>query len=595
MQSVTRGTCGCMKRSDWQIYRKLLHLARPYWGHIGGTFLLSLLATPLALMTPLPLKIGVDSLVSGQRLPGWFSTIFFLGGSPSSGRLLFSVAALTVILALLVQTQEAVTTFLATYASQRLILRFRTMLFHNAQRLSLSYHDKRGTSDSTYRIQYDTSSIDGITTDGVFPLITSLMTLIAMIVVTVRLDFQLALVALTVTPLMLVSSHYWRRRVRARWREIKELESSALSVLHEALGAIRVVKAFGREDYEEQRFEERAERTVRARLGITRSQSLYSFWIATLTALGTAAVLWVGLKHVNAGVLTLGNLLLIMAYLTRVYEPVRSIGKRAANLQNQLASAERALAILEESHDVPELPHARHLSRSTGRVAFQDVSFGYSNDRPVLHNLSFEVAPGTRVGLAGRTGAGKTTVLSLLTRFYDPDEGKILLDGVDIRHYKLNDLRDQFALVLQEPVLFSTTIAENIAYGWPDAPRDRIIAAAKAANADEFISALPDGYETLVGERGVLLSGGERQRISLARAFLKDAPILLLDEPTSSIDVKTEALIMDALERLMKNRTTFMIAHRLGTLESCDMQLEMQNGRLIRNSAALVHSGGQPS
>ena len=587
-----------MQRSDWQIYRNLRPFAKPFWRHTTGAFLLSLVGMPLALMTPLPLKIGVDSLVSSRPIPGWFNTLFFLGPAPSLTRLLVSVAAFAVILTLLVQIQEGAASFLGTYTSQRLILRFRTMLFRKAQRLSLSYHDRRGTSDSTYRIQYDASAIDGITTDGLYPLITSLFTLIAMIVVTMRLDFKLSLVGLTVTPLMLICSHYWRRKMRVRWRELKRLESSALSVLQEALGAIRVVKAFGREDYEEQRFESRSERSVKARLEITLHQSAYSFVIATLTALGTAAVLWVGFLHVKSGVLTLGNLLLIMSYLSRLYDPVRSIGKRAANLQNQLASAERALAMLDESQDVPGLPHARPLVRCMGRVAFQNVSFGYDPARTVLHNISFDVAAGTRVGLAGRTGAGKTTVLSLLTRFYDPGEGKILLDGVDLRDYKLDHLRDHFAIVLQEPVLFSTTIAENIAYAWPDAPRDRIMAAAKAANAHEFITALPAGYETLVGERGILLSGGERQRISLARAFLKDAPILLLDEPTSSVDVKTEAAIIEALERLMKNRTTFMIAHRLSTLETCDMRLEMEQGRLAGASghggSQLVHTGRQP-
>ena len=589
------------KSTDWQICRKLLQLARPFWLHIGGMFVLSLLATPLSLLSPLPLKIGVDSLLSGRPAPGWFTSMFFLGNAPSTARLLFSVAALVVIIAVVGQIQEIASLFLSTFTSQRLMLRFRTLLFHNAQRLSLAYHDSKGTSDSTYRIQYDASAIDGIATEGVFPFLTSLITLIAMISVTMRLDFQLALVGLAVAPAMLICAHFNRRRMRGHWREWKVLESSALSVLQEALGAIRVVKAFGQEDHEERRFVDRAQQGMKVRLKITVNQSVYSFMIATITAVGTAAVLWVGFSHVRAGVLTLGNLLLVMAYLTRLYEPIRSIGKRSANLQNQLASAERALALLDQSRDVPDRPHARRLERATGRISFHDVSFGYESSRQVLRNLNFEVSPGARVGIAGRTGAGKTTLLSLLTRFYDPVDGQILLDGVDLRDYKLNDLRGQFAIVLQEPVLFSTTIGENIAYACPGAPQERIIAAAKAANAHDFITALPEGYDTLVGERGMRLSGGERQRISLARAFLKDAPILMLDEPTSSVDVKTEAAILEAMERLMKGRTTFMIAHRLSTLEKCDLRLEIEHGEVVVQEAGaggmpgLMHTGSQPS
>jgi ATP-binding cassette subfamily B protein len=297
-------------------------------------------------------------------------------------------------------------------------------------------------------------------------------------------------------------------------------------------------------------------------------------------AAGTAAVLFIGTVHVQAGTLTLGGLLMVMTYLAQLYGPLQTLSSMTAHMQSSLASAERAFSLLDEVPDVLEKEKAIPIQRSGGAVVFQDVSFAYEKIRPVLANVSFTIEPATRVGLTGVTGAGKTTLVSLLTRFYDPTGGTILLDGIDLRDYNLADLRNQFSIVLQEPVLFSTTIAENIAYARPGAGENEIIAAAKAANAHDFISRLPHGYGTLVGERGMRLSGGERQRISLARAFLKDSPILILDEPTSSVDVKTEALIVEATERLMRGRTTFIITHRRTLLKYCDRELIIENGRL---------------
>jgi ATP-binding cassette subfamily B protein len=577
--------------NDIQIYRTLLRLARPYWLHIVAMFVLSLLATPLSLLSPLPLKIAVDSYLNGQPVPRWFAPILAVVSTPPGVSLLVGVAALVMAIALAGQLQGIAYSYVSTYVGQRLVLRFRTLLFRHIQRLSLTYHDSRGSADSTYRIQYDATSIDAIATDGVFPFLTALITLITMIGVTMRIDWQLAAVGLTITPLLLVSSNYCRRRMRGSWRDLKQSDSSALSVLQEALGAIRVVKAFGQETREEGRFVDRSQQSITARLRVTYEQARYGFAVGMITSTGTAAVMLVGLKHVHAGALSLGNLLLVMAYLTRLYEPLRVIGKRAADLQSQLVSAERALSVLEQPNDVTERRGARPLLRATGRLSFRNITFGYEKDHLVLRDISFDVKAGARVGIAGRTGAGKTTMLSLLTRFYDPWDGQILLDDADLRDIKLEDLRNQFAIVLQEPVLFSTTIAENIAYARPDADRAAIVAAAKAANAHEFILGLPDGYETLVGERGMRLSGGERQRISLARAFLKDAPILLLDEPTSSVDVKTEQAIMDAMDRLMEGRTSVLIAHRLTTLEKCDQRLEIVHGRIVSDSVAAPEAG----
>jgi ATP-binding cassette subfamily B protein len=340
------------------------------------------------------------------------------------------------------------------------------------------------------------------------------------------------------------------------------------------------VKAFGREEHEQDRFMRHYSKSIWALIRVSLAQSFFSCLVAMTMATGTAAVLFMGVKHVQTGVLSLGDLLLVNSYLGQLYLPLMSIGDQVTGMQRSLASAERAFCLLGEMPDVVEHNYTRSVSRAAGAVTFSNVSFSY-DDHPILRDISFDVPPGTRVGITGKTGAGKTTLLNLLTRFYDPTAGQIFLDGLDLRGYQLADLRNQFAIVLQEPVLFSTTIAENIAYARPDATEQDIITAAQAANAHEFILNLPQGYETQVGERGMRLSGGQRQRISLARAFLKDAPILILDEPTSSIDTKTEAAIMEAMERLMNNRTTFMIAHRLSTLETCDKLLVIENGRLV--------------
>src|SRR3989454_5250701 len=307
----------------------------------------------------------------------------------------------------------------------------------------------------------------------------------------------------------------------------------------------------------------------------------YGVLVGLTSALGTAAVLFMGVRHVVEGVLTVGQLWMALRYLDKLYEPLKTISKKAAGIQSYLASAERAFALLDEQPEVPERADARPIARAAGRLAFRQVCFAYGPDRPVLYDVSFAIAPGTRLGIVGATGAGKTTLISLLTRFYDPSNGAILLDGVDLREYKLAALRRQFAVVLQDPVLFSLSIADNIAYAAPGASQEHVVAAAQAANAHEFIERLPQGYETEVGERGVKLSGGQRQRIALARAFLKDSPVLILDEPTSSVDAKTEAAIVEALERLKQGRTVIVISHRSTTLAGCFAFLTVDGGRVV--------------
>src|SRR5438094_137917 len=566
--------------SELALYRRLLRQARPYWLHLAGLFGIGLLASPLALLDPVPLKIVFDSVLGSHPLPAYLRTVFPSAVLGSAGALLVAIGLLLGVAAL-TQLQALANRFMQAYVGERLVLGFRTQLVQHAQRLSLSYHDSKGSADALYRIHQDAAVIDKIMVEGIIPFFAAAVTLVMMIVVTLRLDWQLALVALGVSPPLFVLSRLYRPRMRRQSRHVKKLESSALAVVQETLGALRVVKAFGQESRETDRFVHRSTEGVAARIRLALMEGRYGVLVGLTSALGTAAVLFIGVRHVVEGVLTVGQLWMALRYLDKLYEPLKTISKKAAGIQSYLASAERAFALLDEQPEVPERPHARTIGRAAGAVAFRHVSFAYGPDRPVLHDVSFEIAPGTRLGIVGATGAGKTTLISLLTRFYDPLEGAILLDGVDLRDYKLLDLRRQFAVVLQDAVLFSLSIAENIAYAAPGATREQVVAAAQAANAHEFIERLPQAYETQVGERGVKLSGGQRQRVALARAFLKDSPVLILDEPTTSADARTEAVIVEALERLRQGRTVIVISHRSTTLAGCSAFLTVDGGRVV--------------
>jgi ATP-binding cassette, subfamily B, bacterial len=580
--------------SDLALLRRILCFARPVWLHLGGVFFLCLLAIPIGLLNPLPVKIAVDSVIDSQPLPDFLNFLIPSWIDRTPGNLAVMVAVMVVSIMALDKALSLANWVLPTYLAEEMILSVRSQLFRHAQRLSLSYHEIRGTSDSLYRIVNDAPALHGIVVWCLLPIVTSVLTLCGMLFVTARIDAHIAWIALALCPALFFLTGAYRERLSSGWGIVKEIESTAASVIHEALSAIRVVKAFGRENYEEQKFLTWARKGARQQVQMAMLGSGYYFLVALVLGLGMAASLYIGIRHVRSGQITLGSLLLVLGYLTQLYRPLEDLSKNFTGMQSGLASARRALALLDESPDVAERAKARPLIKATGRVQFRNVSFAYDRERPVLHDVNFDVAPGTRVGIAGPTGAGKTTLVSLLMRFYDPTTGSIELDGVDLRDYRVADLRNQFAIVLQDPVLFSATIGENIAYARPEASQEDIVCAARAAGAHDFVSAFPEGYQTMVGERGTRLSGGERQRISLARAFLKNAPILILDEPTSSIDIKTEAAIMKTMERLIVGHTTFIIAHRLSTLDNCDLLLRVEDGRPVElqvKGAATVPSG----
>ena len=580
-----------------RLFRRLLAQARPHWGALGGVTALSLLGAPIALLTPVPMKVALDSVLGDEPLPRWLDAVLPDALTRGDGWLLLTAAGMVVAIALVQQLQGLATALLRAWTDERLVLSFRARLFEHAQRLALAFHDLRGASDSLYRVQYDALSIRDALTQGLVPILTSAATVVAMIGVSAYVDWELTIVALAIAPALMLLSQSFKARLRRQWTLHKEREASAMGVVQEVLGALRVVKAFGQERREVTRFEGHAEAGLRARLNAETTQAVFNLILHTTVALGTAVVLYLGIQHVRSGQITTGDLVLVLLYLALLYGPLQTLGMKAAALQTAFASATRAFALLDEAPEVDQADDARSLQRATGELAFEDVAFAYDGASPVFEAVSFRVAPGTRVGIVGPTGAGKSTLLGLLPRLYDPTVGTIRLDGHDLRDLRLADLRRQFAIVLQDPVLFAGSVAENIAYGRPDASPEAIRDAARNANAHAFIERLAGGYDAPVGDRGMRLSGGERQRVSLARAFLRDAPILLLDEPTSAVDVATERLVIEALERLMAGRTTFMISHRPDTLDGCELVLRVEGGRVAvlereRAAAALPSYAG---
>jgi ATP-binding cassette, subfamily B, bacterial len=572
-----------------KIGRRVVREMRPYLSSIGFLFLASLSAVPLTLITPLPLKLIVDNVVGSQPLPGYLGWLTQDPSAVPKETVVAIAIGILLVGTVLTNLQNLANIWLTNRVGNRMTLDMRVRLFHQLQRLSTTFHDTKGTIDSTYRIQNDATALRSLTTDGLVPLVTALLSLGGMIVVTTSLDWQLALIALAVAPFMFLFTLAYRPRIRIGWRKVKSSESAAMSAAQESLSAARVVKAFGQEERERKQFRSRYKETASAALKVMIEGALYTMVIGVVMAIGVAAVLFIGIQHVQAGTLSLGGLLMVNYYLTQLYSPLRDVGKKYLDIQNSMAGMERFLEILDEEADVPEKVDARPLARASGPIAFRDVSFGYDPSRLVLRNVSFDLPTGTCLGVVGPTGCGKTTLANLLVRFFDPTAGAITLDGIDLRDYKVADLRNQFAVVLQDTLLFSTTIAENIRFARPEATEDEIVAAAKLANAHDFITGLPEGYDSQVGDRGLKLSGGERQRISLARAFLKDAPILILDEPTSALDLHAEATILDGIQRLMEGRTTLMIAHRPSTLRACNAILLLEpngNSRLTDEVAS---------
>lgn len=558
---------------------RVLRYLRPYWMLAVFSVILTVLISMAALLAPWSLKILVDNVLGGEPLPDFLVGIVgSLAEDKSSLLIVVVMAGLGVTL--LEHGLQVVASYVNTKFNQRLVLDFRCDLFQHAQRLSLAFHDQKKSGKFIYAINMEADAAGSLIM-AVQPLAQSVLTLAGMFWITLQIDQGLALLSLVVMPLLYYAVRYYATHIQERLRIVKGMESDSLHIVHEAMSMLRVIVAFGREGYELRRFRALGRGTVDKRVRLTVHQTIFTLAVNLITGIGTALVLGFGAYQALRGELTVGQLLVVMAYITAVYNPLEAISYTIGSLQDQFVGLQMAFAVLDTDPEIKDLPGAFEIHRARGRVTFERVSFNYATRVDTLKDISFEVKPGQVIAIVGPTGAGKSTLMGLIPRFYDPQQGRILIDGTDVRKLTVRSLREQISLVLQEPLLFGGSIADNIRYGRLDATMDEIIEAAKAANAHDFIMALPHGYETELGERGTKLSGGERQRIAVARAFLRDAPILILDEPTSSIDSKTEAVILDALEDLMVGRTTFMIAHRLSTVRNADVILVLHHGEIV--------------
>jgi ATP-binding cassette subfamily B protein len=569
------------KASAWELWKALPRIRpylRPYRRLLWAVMTLTVLTAVLGLAEPWPLAIILNQILSDSHPTGLVATIF--GEDPTIWIVLASLVTLRFLIIVVGNGFTVLNHYLGAKMEQNMVLDLRSDLFEHVQRLSLTFHDQRATGALMSQINIQAAAVGNIVM-VIPPIAEAALTLVGMLVIVTLIDWQLALLSMLVLPFLIWSFNLYGRRIVPQLQHVQQLEWRSLSIVHESMAMLRVIVSFGREDYEHRRFREQGKIAVDERVKLTVGQSLYTLGVQTATAAGTSLVLGFGAWHVIQGQIRIGELLVVLTYIASVYQPLEQISTTIGTIHEQLVQLNASFRLLDTVPEVDEKPDAVELGRARGRVSAEHVGFAYKGRKHTIQDVSFEAPPGERIAIVGHTGAGKSTLMSLLIRFYDPHEGRIAIDGVDVRDLKLASLRDQISVVLQDPLLFSGTIAENIRYGKLDATEAEIVAAAKAANAHDFISALPQGYETELGERGAQISGGERQRISVARAFLKDAPILILDEPTSSIDSKTEGVILDALDELMEGRTSFIVAHRLSTVRHADQILVLSGGRIV--------------
>jgi len=575
------------------IYRRTLAYYRPFLGEIAAALLLSLLVTGFNLLKPWPFKYIVDGVLtagsaeSKAQLAAWF-------GSVSPQAMTFVLCLAMVGITLLAGLANLGSSYLLINVGLKSLLRIRTELYAHLQRLSLKFHDTRRSSDSSFRVAYDTQSIQTIFNRGFTNIFTSGIMLVSTFFIMVRLDAKLTLLSLAVVPLIVFAIYWFAKRIRSQSTTIQERESALLATLQEGLASVRMVHAFGQEDREVGQFRDRASESLRANLRLTFTNVSSALIVGTLMATGTAVLYYVGSLHVLQGKLTLGDLLVFASYLLMLYAPLEQLTYTAWAMEGAAAGAKRCFDVLDREDDVRDAPHAKALGEVSGDIKFANVDFGYDDARQILHGVSLEIKPGETIAIVGGTGAGKSTLLSLVPRFYDPTNGDVTVDGHDLRGLKKKSLRGNISMVLQDTLLFSTTVRENIAYGRPNATEEEIIEAAKRAQAYDFIMRMPEGFSSQVGERGGHLSVGQRQRIGIARAFLKNAPILLLDEPTSALDATTEKAVMETIAELMKGRTTLMVTHRLNTAHRFDRIVVLEQGRVVEQGSGpeLLARGG---
>ena len=575
-QNPPRGGAHRMK-----MYGRLLAYLWPHRAQFGTVLLTLFLEIGLEVLKPWPMKILLDQVL-GQHSGAVDGIFSYMPGSETPEGLLVWVCASTLILFLLAWLMTQINLVSTVRLGQRMVYDLAADIFHHLQRLSLTFHNRRPVGDTVARVTGDTYCANSLIGGALLPALQSLVMLAAMFVIMWRLEPTMTLLAMGVAPFLILSIRIFGKPMQQRGRERRHLEGQMAAMVAQAMSAIPAVQAFTREPIEQARFRSFADQTVTAYERSAHADMWFKLFVGLVTSVGTAGIMYLGALYVLRGKVTVGTIILFLSYLQSLYTPLNAITYTASTIQDAAARAERALEILDTPLDVEDRPGAREV-KLEGRIRYESVAFGYERGQLAIKDISFEAGPGETLAIVGPTGAGKTTLVSLLVRFYDPRAGRITVDGQDIRGIRLRCLREQVAIVLQESFIFPLSVAENISYGRPDATREQIEAAAIAANAHDFIQRLPEGYDTVVGERGATLSGGEKQRLSIARAFLKDAPILILDEPTSALDARTESLLLEALNRLMENRTTFIIAHRLSTIRNADRIIVLDRGRIVES------------
>lgn len=573
---------------------KLTQFLRPHWKALALALVAVIGVAITDILEPWPLKLVFDHVLRAKPMPEWLAATAGKMLGDDKLKLLNFAALAVVAIALLGAISSYTEKYLMTNVGQWVLHDLRRTVYYHIQRLSLSYHDEKRTGDLISRITSDIDAIQNLITSALLETLISVLTLFGMIGVMFYLNWKFTLIALSVVPVLFAVVYSFTNRIKKASRAVRKKEGEIVSVIEEVLSSIRVVKAFAREDYEQRRFEQQSLESVEITLSARNIKAKLSPLVEVIVASGTCLVLWYGGRLAVAGNLSPGVLLVFLLYLGKMYKPMRELSKMTDTFSKAAVGFERIQEVLETEGQVRDRPGARRAQRFQGEIAFDHVSFSYSEDQPVLQDVSFSIQPKQIAAFVGPTGTGKTTIISLVARFYDPVSGQVKIDGQDVRQFKQESLRRQISFVLQETLLFCAPIWQNIAYGKPEATRQEIIRAAQLSNAHEFIEKMPDGYDTLVGERGVTLSGGQRQRIAIARAVIRDTPILILDEPTSGLDAASEQLVFEALGRLMKDKTCIVIAHRLATVQAADVIFVLKDTSIVEQGThqELLEAGG---
>ena len=557
------------------------HLLAPHRAMLVIAFVAVLGEAGTDLLEPWPLKIVFDYVFGTKHMPAWLSGLLAATFGLDKVAILHFAVLAVIVIALLGALSAYGEKYLTTSVGQWVMHDLRRILYHHIQRLSLAYHDQKPTGDLISTVTADIESIQDFISQALLGIVVNVLTLVGMLVVMFYLNWRFTLIALSVTPVLFVVVYTYTKRIKKASRALRKKEGEVVSVVSEVLSSMRVVKAFAREDYEEERLAQQSLENVEIALKARSLKAKLAPVVQVIVAVGTCLVLWYGVNLVMRGQITTGSLLVFLLYLGKMYKPMRDLSKMTDTMSKAAVGYERIHEVIETEDKIRNLPGAKKAPSFRGEIEFEHVSFAYDNGYRTLNDVNLRVEAGQMAALVGPTGAGKTTIVSLIGRFYDPEKGVVKIDNRDVRDYKLKSLRRQISFVLQDTLLFRAPVWQNIAYGRPEASREEILRAAELANADEFIRNMPQQYDTMVGEKGVTLSGGQRQRIAIARAIIRNAPILIMDEPTSGLDAASEELVFEALNRLMADRTTIVIAHRLSTVRRADVIFVIDHGTIV--------------